>query len=87
MANLEGRWFGDGGGSAPVSQGAQRRAQAMLDRVHDRNAGRPVDIVRQAIYDGAKASGFSIGEPAITTYADEIAAGRRVTVGGAEEAA
>ena len=87
MADLEGRWFGDGGGSAPVSQGAQRRAQAMLDRVHDQHAGRPVAIVRRAIYDGAKASGFSIGEPAITTYADEIAAGRRVTVGGAEEAA
>ena len=86
MANLEGRWFGDGGGSAPVSQGAQRRAQAMLDRVHDRNAGRPVDIVRQAIYDGAKASGFSIGEPAITTYAAEIAAGRPVTLGDAEAA-
>ena len=86
MANLEGRWFGDGGGT-PAGEGARRHAQAMLDRVHDQHAGRPVAIVRRAIYDGAKASGFSIGEPAITIYADEIAAGRRVTVGGAEEAA
>lgn len=85
MADLEGRWFGDGGGT-PTREGAQRHAQAMLDRVHDHHAGRPVAIVRQAIYDGAKASGFSIGEPAITAYADEISAGRRVTVGDAEAA-
>jgi hypothetical protein len=86
MANLEGRWFGNGGGT-PEREGVRRHAQAMLDRVHDQHAGKPVVIVRQAIYDGAKASGFSIGEPAITMYADEIAAGRRVKLDGAEEAA
>jgi hypothetical protein len=85
MANLEGRWFGDGGGR-PAEDGVRRHAQAMLDRVHDLHAGKPVAVVRRAIYDGAKACGFSIGEPAITTYADEISAGRRVTVGEAEAA-
>lgn len=67
MADIESRWPVDGL-TGPLA--------ALLARVHRERSGQPVDAVRRAIYDSAKASGMTIPEPVIARHAEAIAAGR-----------
>jgi hypothetical protein len=67
MADIESRWR---------VEGLKGPLAALLARVHRERAGRPVDEVRRAIYDSAKASGMTIPEPVIARHAEAIAAGR-----------